>query len=152
MLLEAGYEVGCSSKRRGNPEALALGGAAVVKRLALSSDVPALRGGPRGLRARGPWGVSHGHSHVNRHENEPGPVNNSVGKRTPGGIITTRWDQELWLSKSMVIPQNPKNNYFHCFFNIFFEIVAISRSRDREKWIPIDLDRFRPNLSYFISI
>ena len=38
------------------------------------------------------------------------------------------------------------------FLMLFFEILANSRSRDREESIPIDLDPFRPNLTYFISI
>ena len=66
-----------------------------------------------------------------------------------------RWDQEPWFSESMVIPQNPakiqKSIIFVVCPMIFWEILANSRSRDREESIPIDLDPFHPILTHFIS-
>ena len=68
----------------------------------------------------------------------------------------SRWDQEPWFSESMVIPQNPakiqKSIIFIVFLMIFWEILANSRSRDREESIPIDFAPFPPNLAHFISI
>ena len=58
--------------------------------------------------------------------------------------------------KSMVIPQNPakiqKSIIFIVFLMFFLEILANSRSRDREESIPIDLAEFHPILTNFISI
>ena len=87
-------------------------------------------------------------------DGDPEPVGEALGGFAAGEV--SRWDQEPWFSESMVIPQNPakiqKSIIFVVFLMFFWEILANSRSRDREESIPIDLDPFHPILTHFISI
>ena len=66
-------------------------------------------------------------------------------------IASYQTRSRLYLSISIIWPKS-KNHFFIVFSMICWEILSISRSRDREESIPIDLDAFRQNLTYFISI